>query len=317
MSDKANAPTWASVRRDKEQIRRRIQTERDVAKRNLDGELRRMIERLTQAHEALDKGDKLDPHLIVNAGSMTYDIARWNVSVDLLPYVNDADALEQVQKIGLDTPHAFEPRRSGSRWNGPAAEIYIITAAQDPRNVIRERWVASERREHEGEAKEVNIERLPVTYRAPFDCINANEGCPGCRQRKSDHGVSGSLAIYAVRTEHDGKRRAVTMRILGGDVLPVTREWWRVTGRGEDRPHHAAGLEFHREDLDGEECGYLGDGRLCVPDVGYCAGEELFRLYGNSDSASDVREQPEGFWLALERALLEDIFGKPEQVASS
>lgn len=183
----------------------------------------------------------------------------------------------------------------------------------------------------------MNIERLPIVYRAPFDCINANDNCPGCKHRKSDHGVSGSLAIYAVRAEHDGKRRAVTMRILGGDVLPVTREWWRMTGRvasqglslassaaegqrgliDEVRPHHAAGLEFHREEPGGDECGYLGEGRLCEPDVGYCAGEELFKLHGNSDSTSDVREQPERFWLALEQALLDDIFGKSTQGASS
>jgi hypothetical protein len=155
------------------------------------------------------------------------------------------------------------------------------------------------------------IDRLPVTYVPPFDCINDNASCPICKKRRSSHGVSGSIAIFAVRTEREGKRYAVTLQVLGGDYLPITRQWWHAQGLKPEPPvHKAADLTIHCEHSHGIiDCTILGDGRRCRPNSGFLAAEILFNAHGSRDGTVDVREQPEALWAALERYLVEELFG--------
>lgn len=158
---------------------------------------------------------------------------------------------------------------------------------------------------------DLEIERLPVIYTPPFDCINDNATCPACKNRRDDHGVSGSTAVFGVRADHEGRRYAVTIRVLGGDYLPITRQWWRSQKIGGEEAHRAADLTIHKEDPDGtaDDCTILGDGRRCRPSTGFLAAEELFDEHGESDASTDVREQPEELWAALEHRLVEAIFG--------
>jgi hypothetical protein len=155
------------------------------------------------------------------------------------------------------------------------------------------------------------IERLPITYKQPFDCINDNANCPACKRRRNNHGVAGSAAVYAVRAEHEGKLYAVTLQVFGGDYLPITRQWWHDQGlRPEPSEHKPADLTIHREHLHGiVACAILGDGRLCRPETGFLAAEALFDAHGNRDATIDLREQPETLWIALESCLVDAIFG--------
>lgn len=159
--------------------------------------------------------------------------------------------------------------------------------------------------------RELRIERLPVRYQPPFDCINDNASCPACKRHRRNHGVSGSIADFVVRAEHDGRRYAVSLRVLGGDYLSVTRDMWRAQALdAEQRDHRPAALTIHREHPHGiiGPCAILGDGRRCRPDNGFIAAEALFDAHGDC-GANDVREQPETLWIALEHCLIDAIFG--------
>jgi len=156
----------------------------------------------------------------------------------------------------------------------------------------------------------VTIERLPVGYRPPFDCINDNANCPACKRRRDNHGVCGSVADFAVRAEHDGRRYAVSLRVFGGDYLPITRQMWRERGLdASQQDHRPTELVIHREHPRGiVDCAILGEGRLCRPETGFLAAEALFDAHGDR-AAADVRAQPETLWIALERCLVDAIFG--------
>ena len=157
----------------------------------------------------------------------------------------------------------------------------------------------------------LSIERLPVLFAPPFDCINDNAACPACKRRRGSHGVSGSITDFAVLADHAGKRVGVSLRVLGADYLAVTRQWWREKGLSADQcDHRAADLTIHHEHPSGviATCVILGEGRSCRPDGGFLTAEALFDLHGNR-RAADVREQPEALWIALERYLIDAIFG--------
>jgi hypothetical protein len=65
----------------------RLRTEHDFAKRDLLGSIEYLTVGLRRAKEALDKGEKIDAHLIANAVMMTESIARWNTALELDPFV--------------------------------------------------------------------------------------------------------------------------------------------------------------------------------------------------------------------------------------
>jgi hypothetical protein len=158
----------------------------------------------------------------------------------------------------------------------------------------------------------MNIERLPIAYQPPFDCVNDNATCPVCTHRRGNHGVCGSRAIYAVRAEHEGLRYAVTLEMLGDDYLPITRQWWQTRGLVvELQGHRPTALVIHHESPHGiiGECTILGEGRRCQPDTGFLSADVLFNAHGSRDASIDVREQPKTLWTALERCLVDAIFG--------
>lgn len=49
--------------------------------------LKNLQQRTEMAIEALRDGKALDVHLVVNAGGITEEIARWNMLRDLIPYL--------------------------------------------------------------------------------------------------------------------------------------------------------------------------------------------------------------------------------------
>jgi hypothetical protein len=67
----------------------RLRTERDAAKRRLAGELRSLCQRLEEASKDLEAGKPLPSFLIKNYMDIDSEIARWNLSVELLPFTVD------------------------------------------------------------------------------------------------------------------------------------------------------------------------------------------------------------------------------------
>ena len=55
----------------------------------LKSALKVLAANVERALHALEAGDRLDAHLIVNASSITEDIGRWNFARDLLPLVKE------------------------------------------------------------------------------------------------------------------------------------------------------------------------------------------------------------------------------------
>lgn len=56
-------------------------------KRELEHALKQLRARVNASIEGLEKGEELDPNLIMNASGIATHIARYNLLRDLLPYV--------------------------------------------------------------------------------------------------------------------------------------------------------------------------------------------------------------------------------------
>lgn len=70
-----------------ERLKVRLNAEHERLINTLIMELKNLHQRTGIAIEALRDGKALDAHLIVNAGSITESIARWNMVRDLIPYL--------------------------------------------------------------------------------------------------------------------------------------------------------------------------------------------------------------------------------------
>jgi hypothetical protein len=70
-----------------EALHRRLLHERDRVRRDLLHEIKRLRDNLRSAEQRLGEGRTVDAHLIANAATMTESIARWNMTVDLLPFL--------------------------------------------------------------------------------------------------------------------------------------------------------------------------------------------------------------------------------------
>lgn len=65
----------------------RLSNEHDVSKRDLLSSIDFLTVGLRRAKEALEKGERLDAHLIANVAMMTESIARWNTALELAPFL--------------------------------------------------------------------------------------------------------------------------------------------------------------------------------------------------------------------------------------
>jgi hypothetical protein len=64
---------------------------RAIAKRELVDGLKDLLLRGERALQALTAGEKVDEHLIANRVSLTADISRWNLMIDLSPMIDEEE----------------------------------------------------------------------------------------------------------------------------------------------------------------------------------------------------------------------------------
>ena len=69
----------------------RLRVESEGTKNRLQAALRDLEHKAQSARRDLEAGKALDAHLIVNASSITEEIARWNLVRDILPLVEDEE----------------------------------------------------------------------------------------------------------------------------------------------------------------------------------------------------------------------------------
>lgn len=68
-------------------LHRRLEHERDYSRRELLSEIRNLTDRLKRAKEAIEAGERVDPHLVANSAMVTETVARWNVAREMLPFL--------------------------------------------------------------------------------------------------------------------------------------------------------------------------------------------------------------------------------------
>lgn len=90
MSRRSSTPKEDRVAAFKQQmLASRIVSEHDGTAVRLKSALKVLAVNVERALRALEAGDRLDAHLIVNASSITEEIGRWNFARDLLPLVKE------------------------------------------------------------------------------------------------------------------------------------------------------------------------------------------------------------------------------------
>lgn len=87
-----------------DRVKSRIQTEYDSLERRLRGELVGLRVRVEREIKSLEKGERLDEHLIANATHMTADFARWNLVRDLIPILVELPVVDSrpITRTGKD-----------------------------------------------------------------------------------------------------------------------------------------------------------------------------------------------------------------------
>jgi hypothetical protein len=66
----------------------RLDHERAFSKRDILSSIDYLSVGLMRAKDALEKGEKVDAHLIANVVMMTESIARWNTALELAPFLD-------------------------------------------------------------------------------------------------------------------------------------------------------------------------------------------------------------------------------------
>lgn len=92
-----------------DRLKSRLTNERKQVAITLLSELKNLHVRTKNAIEALQEGQLLDAHLIVNASGITESIARWNLVCDLLPYLSP-----QIAKIVEEKAAKESKKEDGS-----------------------------------------------------------------------------------------------------------------------------------------------------------------------------------------------------------
>lgn len=75
-----------------EMLRSMITAERDGLERELRSALNSLRNGVEQAVAALLEGQRIETYLVVNAGSLTADIARWNLLRQISPLLGEGES---------------------------------------------------------------------------------------------------------------------------------------------------------------------------------------------------------------------------------
>ncbi len=70
-------------------LKARLVSNKEAAEGQLDTGLRYLAQAIKSAREDLARGRPIDAHLIHNANALTQSIMQYNLSLDLLPYVEE------------------------------------------------------------------------------------------------------------------------------------------------------------------------------------------------------------------------------------
>lgn len=70
-------------------LKQRILAERNGTKTRLTSSLVHLKQQIESAERSLAEGGRVNAHLIANASMITEEIARWNLALDLWPFVDD------------------------------------------------------------------------------------------------------------------------------------------------------------------------------------------------------------------------------------
>lgn len=148
--------------------------------------------------------------------------------------------------------------------------------------------------------------RLPPYHRPGFDCIRDNANCPGCKRSPGDHGVSGGVAVYAVRDSD--RHTAVSLEVMLTQYPPTVPTYPGMRGgkTNRDDPPHGGALVLHRPADGGELC-HVIDVPCAYEIIGYIRGDEMYKHHGSQDPHVDPMVQPESLWLALEAELARQL----------
>lgn len=147
------------------------------------------------------------------------------------------------------------------------------------------------------------IERLPVIERPGYDCWKDNANCPHCKRKPGDHGISGGVSSFGVRTTYQGRLYAVELEVLCPNYPPtVDMSAWSE----RNKQTRGGALVLHGQAREGgEECLYLG-----VPcdssTIGFLAGDMLWKAHGDDSGGPN---QSDAFWKALSAHLEEAVAG--------
>lgn len=66
----------------------KLSVDKDAARLHLESQLRSLSQEVESARKSLADGSRLNEHLIVNASGLSALIARWNMLLDLGPYMD-------------------------------------------------------------------------------------------------------------------------------------------------------------------------------------------------------------------------------------
>lgn len=69
--------------------KRRLRQELDSREHQILSTLRHLSRGLEAATDRVKDRESIDEHLIANAASLTAEIARWNLTLDLLPHLEE------------------------------------------------------------------------------------------------------------------------------------------------------------------------------------------------------------------------------------
>jgi hypothetical protein len=72
----------------KRALQRRLEHERDYGKREILSSAELLIARLHQVVKNVESGEHVNPHLIANFAMLTEAIARWNISIEVTPFLD-------------------------------------------------------------------------------------------------------------------------------------------------------------------------------------------------------------------------------------
>jgi hypothetical protein len=92
-------------------IKSRINSERAISKLDILGTIDFLSVGLARAKDALEKGERVEAHLIANVVMMTESIARWNTALELAPFLDHKES-PTAYEIALESAQHSKSKES-------------------------------------------------------------------------------------------------------------------------------------------------------------------------------------------------------------